>query len=88
MHNWEYCLEVAGTLLCRLIARLDVHVCMGETKTFEECIKIAHNLDLFLSLGKSALEILTSTSMIAVLSVLSLLVQLVLLVFVLPLTFE
>ena len=48
---------------------------MGETKTFEEYIKIAHNLDLFLSLGKSPLEILTSTSMIAVLSMLSLLVH-------------
>ena len=43
MHNWEYCLEVAGTLLCRLIARLGVHVCMGETEAFEKYIKIAHN---------------------------------------------
>ncbi|WVZ83805.1 LOW QUALITY PROTEIN: hypothetical protein U9M48_030905 [Paspalum notatum var. saurae] len=41
--NWEYSEDVARIQLCRLIARLDLPLCFGESKAFEEYIKIAHN---------------------------------------------
>jgi hypothetical protein len=41
--HWEYNAEVARTQLCRLIARLDLPICLGEVDAFEEYIKIAYN---------------------------------------------
>jgi hypothetical protein len=41
--QWEYSAEVARTQLCRLIARLDLPLSIGESDAFEEYIKIAHN---------------------------------------------
>jgi hypothetical protein len=41
--QWEYSAEVSRTQLCRLIARLDLPLSIGESDAFEEYIKIAHN---------------------------------------------
>ncbi|WVZ98921.1 LOW QUALITY PROTEIN: hypothetical protein U9M48_044291 [Paspalum notatum var. saurae] len=41
--NWEYSADVARVRLCRLIARLDLPLCFGESEAFEEYIKTAHN---------------------------------------------
>jgi len=38
VHLWEYKPEVARTQLCRLIARLDLPICIGESDAFEEYI--------------------------------------------------
>ena len=43
VRHWEYNVEVAHTQLCRLIARLELPIYLGETDAFEEYIKIAHN---------------------------------------------
>ena len=43
VHLWEYKPEVARTQLCRLIARLDLPICIGESDAFEEYITTAHN---------------------------------------------
>ncbi|CAO2176026.1 unnamed protein product [Urochloa humidicola] len=43
MHLWEYKEEVARTQLCRLIARLDLPLSIGEAEAFEDYIRIAHN---------------------------------------------
>jgi hypothetical protein len=43
VRHWEYSADVARTQLCRLIARLDLPLCIGETAAFEEYIKLAHN---------------------------------------------
>ena len=43
VHLWEYKPEVARTELCRLIARLDLPICIGESDAFEEYITTAHN---------------------------------------------
>ncbi|KAJ1288909.1 hypothetical protein BS78_02G124400 [Paspalum vaginatum] len=40
---WEYSAEVARIQLCRLIARLDLPLCFGESDAFEDYIKTAHN---------------------------------------------
>lgn len=40
---WEYSVEVARNELCRLIARLDLPLCFGESDAFEDYIKTAHN---------------------------------------------
>ncbi|WVZ50989.1 hypothetical protein U9M48_002185 [Paspalum notatum var. saurae] len=41
--NLEYSADVARVQLCRLIARLDLPLCFGESEAFEEYIKTAHN---------------------------------------------
>jgi hypothetical protein len=41
--HWEYSADVARTQLCRLIARLDLPLCFGESAAFEEYIKVSHN---------------------------------------------
>jgi len=41
--HWEYSPEVARTQLCHLIARLDLPLGFGDSKAFEDYIKIAHN---------------------------------------------
>ena len=43
VHNWDYKPEVARTELCRLIARLDLPLGIGDTDAFEEYIQRAHN---------------------------------------------
>jgi hypothetical protein len=43
VHTWEYSSEVARTQLCRLIARLDLSLCFGETDAFEDYIKTTYN---------------------------------------------
>jgi hypothetical protein len=43
VHHWEYSADVARVQLCRLIARLELPLCIGESDAFEEYIKIAHN---------------------------------------------
>ena len=43
MRNWEYCPIRARTALVKLLARLDVPICMGESDIFEEYIRDAHN---------------------------------------------
>jgi hypothetical protein len=43
MRNWEYCPMFARIALVKLIARLDVPICMGESDAFEDYIKTAHN---------------------------------------------
>jgi hypothetical protein len=43
VHNWTYKPDVARLELCRLIARLDLPLCIGETDAFEEYIQRAHN---------------------------------------------
>ena len=43
MHNWDYKPDVAGSELCRLIARLDLPLGIGETEAQEEYIVCAHN---------------------------------------------
>jgi hypothetical protein len=43
VRTWEYSLDIARTWLCRLIARLDLPLCIGETDTFEEYITTAHH---------------------------------------------
>jgi hypothetical protein len=43
LHNWEYDPIVARTELCRLIARLDLALGIGETQTWEDYIARAHN---------------------------------------------
>ncbi|WVZ90206.1 hypothetical protein U9M48_036529 [Paspalum notatum var. saurae] len=40
---WEFSAEVARIELCRLIARLDLPLCFGESDVFEDYIKTAHN---------------------------------------------
>jgi len=40
---WEFSAEVARIELCRLIARLDLPLCFGESDAFEDYIKTAHN---------------------------------------------
>jgi hypothetical protein len=44
VHNCEYSPDVARTQLCRLIARLDLPLCFGESDAFEEYITTAHYL--------------------------------------------
>ncbi|KAG2536922.1 hypothetical protein PVAP13_9NG234446, partial [Panicum virgatum] len=41
--HWDYSPEVARTQLCHLIARLDLPLGFGDSKAFEDYIKIAHN---------------------------------------------
>jgi len=43
MHNWYYKPDVARSELCRLIARLDLSLGIGETEAWEEYIVRAHN---------------------------------------------
>jgi len=43
MHNWDYCPIIARTQLFRLLARLDVPISLGESYSFEEYIRTAHN---------------------------------------------
>ena len=43
VQNWEYSPTVARTELCRLIARLDLPLGIGETQAWEEYIVRAHN---------------------------------------------
>ncbi|PWZ30045.1 putative AC transposase [Zea mays] len=43
LHNWEYDPIVARTELCRLIARLDLPLGIGETRAWEDYIGRAHN---------------------------------------------
>ena len=43
MHNWDYKPDVARSELCRLIARLDLSLGIGETDAWEEYIVRAHN---------------------------------------------
>ena len=43
MHNWGYKPDVARSELCRLIARLDLPLGIGETAAWEEYIVCAHN---------------------------------------------
>ena len=38
IHNWRYKPDAAHTKLCRLIAKLDLPLGIGETKAFEEYI--------------------------------------------------
>jgi hypothetical protein len=47
VRHWEYNADVAHVQLCRLIARLDLPLCIGESDAFEEYIKLAHNLRFF-----------------------------------------
>jgi hypothetical protein len=41
--SWEYFVEVARTKLCRLIARLYLPLCFGESDAFHDYITNAHN---------------------------------------------
>jgi hypothetical protein len=41
--QWEYSPSVARTELCRMIARLDLPLCFGESSAFQEYITHAHN---------------------------------------------
>jgi hypothetical protein len=41
--NWKYDPMVARIELCRLIARLDLPLGIGETQAWSDCIKNAHN---------------------------------------------
>jgi len=43
VHNWDYKPDVARFELCRLIARLDLPLGIGETEAWEECIVRSHN---------------------------------------------
>jgi hypothetical protein len=43
VNHWEYSPSVARTELCRLIARLDLPLCFGESSAFQEYITHAHN---------------------------------------------
>jgi hypothetical protein len=43
IHTWDCSPDVACTQLCRLIAHLDLPLCIGETDTFEEYITAASN---------------------------------------------
>ena len=43
MHNWDYNPVVARSELCRLIARLDLPLGIGETQAWEDYIVLAHN---------------------------------------------
>jgi hypothetical protein len=43
VRTWNYSLDIAHTQLCRLIARLDLPLCIGETDAFEEYITTTHN---------------------------------------------
>ncbi|WVZ76741.1 hypothetical protein U9M48_024686 [Paspalum notatum var. saurae] len=41
--HWEYSPSIARTELCRLIARMDLPLCFGESDAFQEYITNAHN---------------------------------------------
>lgn len=43
LHNWDYKPDVARQELCRLIARLDLPLSIGDTDAWEEYIQRAHN---------------------------------------------
>jgi hypothetical protein len=43
LHNWKYDPAIARTELCRLIARVDLPLGIGETQAYEDYIKRAHN---------------------------------------------
>ena len=43
VHNWDYKPDVARLELCRLIARLDLLLGIGETQAWEDYIVRAHN---------------------------------------------
>ena len=43
MHNWNYNSTVARSELCRLIARLDLPLGIGESQAWEDYIVLAHN---------------------------------------------
>jgi hypothetical protein len=43
LNNWVYDPAVARTELCRLIARLDLPLGIGDTQVWEDYIKRAHN---------------------------------------------
>jgi hypothetical protein len=43
VRHWEYSVDVARAQLCRLIARLHLPLCFGESAAFEEYIKVSHN---------------------------------------------
>jgi hypothetical protein len=43
VHNWNYNPAVARSELCRLIARLDLPLGIGEIEAFEDYIVRAHN---------------------------------------------
>jgi hypothetical protein len=43
LHNWNYIADIARIELCRLIARLDLSLGIGETDAWEEYIQHAHN---------------------------------------------
>jgi hypothetical protein len=43
VYNWDYKPEVARTELCRLIAKLDLPLGIGDIDAWEEYIQRAHN---------------------------------------------
>jgi len=43
VHNWDYNPAVARSELCRLIARLDLPLGIGESQAWEDYIVLAHN---------------------------------------------
>jgi hypothetical protein len=43
VRHCEYSVDVARVQLCRMIARLDLPICIDESEAFEEYIKFAHN---------------------------------------------
>jgi hypothetical protein len=43
VHNWNYKPEVARTELCKLIAKLDLSLGIGDTDAWKEYIQHAHN---------------------------------------------
>jgi hypothetical protein len=43
VRSWEYSAAVARTELCRLVARLDLPLCFGESDAFHDYITNAHN---------------------------------------------
>jgi hypothetical protein len=43
VYNWDYKSDVVRSKLCRLIARLDLSLGVGETETWKEYIVRSHN---------------------------------------------
>jgi hypothetical protein len=54
--NWKYDPMIAHIELCRLIARLDLPLGIGETQAWSDYIRNAHNLCLKVFLGRPQLE--------------------------------
>jgi hypothetical protein len=63
LHNWEYDPIFARTELCRLIARLDLPLGIGETQAWDDYIARAHNPGLPKFLDRPPLEIFSSFSL-------------------------